>query len=192
MDIANILNTFDPMAAHLFDHFGLGIHPEDLLRTERIAPHPRGMLPTGYNRSWALIPNRSSAASSTDEVKSKMTTSKDGTFQVCVDVHHFKPKEIHVSTVLNEIVIEGKHLERQDDHGLVERRFVRKYKVPETYKMEDVTSNLSSDGVLTIKVPPQMDALEQGHRIIPVHHTGPAHLSIKEHGPAKETNGEKK
>ena len=77
---------------------------------------------------------------------------KDG-FQACVDVHHFQPSEITVKTVDNTVVIEGKHEERDDGHGSVQRHFVRKYVLPKEYDMNNVHSTLSSDGVLTIKAP---------------------------------------
>jgi HSP20 family molecular chaperone IbpA len=191
MNVSKFMNNFDPIAAHLRDHFGLGIHPEDVSKTHGFVPHNRSILPTGYNRPWALVPNRRPL----DDTKtaSNVTTAKDGTFQVCVDVHHFAPKEIHVKTMDNLIIIEGKHEERTDDHGFIERRFVRKYSLPAEYDTEHIVSSLSSDGVLTVKAPPP-PSIMGGHRTLPLHHTGPAHLSIKDHhdSSTSHANGVKK
>jgi crystallin alpha B len=47
--------------------------------------------------------------------------------------------------------VEGKHEEKAEDGSrMVARQFVRKYTLPQGAKPEDVTSNLSSDGVLVI------------------------------------------
>lgn len=41
----------------------------------------------------------------------------------------------------------------QDDHGFVSREFLRKYRVPAGVDPANITSSLSSDGVLTITAP---------------------------------------
>ncbi|XP_017005460.1 heat shock protein 26 [Drosophila takahashii] len=104
---------------------------------------------------------------------------KDG-FQVCMDVAQFKPNELNVKVVDDSILVEGKHEERQDDHGHIMRHFVRRYKVPEGYKPEQVVSQLSSDGVLTVSIPkPQAIEDKSKERIIQIQQVGPAHLNVK-------------
>lgn len=110
---------------------------------------------------------------------------KDG-FQACVDVHHFQPSEISVKTLDNVVVIEGKHEERDDGHGSVQRHFVRKYSLPKEYDMNSVQSSLSSDGVLTVRAPPP-PALCNGEKHVAITHTNaPAHLSIKQNKDEKQ------
>lgn len=75
----------------------------------------------------------------------------------------------------NYIVVEGKHEERADDLGLISRQFTRRYALPKAYNMNDVVSTLSSDGVLTIKVPPVDKTPEIKEKVIPIQITGPAH-----------------
>ncbi len=104
---------------------------------------------------------------------------KDG-FQMCLDVVHFKPNEISVKTVGNQVIIEGKHQERQDDHGFISRQFSRRYVLPEGYDPNTITSNLSSDGVLTVKAPKPKSGAGSNERIIPIQHIGPAALNVKE------------
>lgn len=71
--------------------------------------------------------------------------------------------------------VEGKHEERADDLGLISRHFTRRYALPKGFNMSDVMSTLSSDGVLTIKVPPVNKTPEVKEKVIPIQITGPAH-----------------
>ncbi|GBP00646.1 Heat shock protein 23 [Eumeta japonica] len=85
------------------------------------------------------------------------TVGKDG-FQVCMDVQQFKPSELSVKVVDNCVTVEGKHEEREDDHGYISRHFVRRYALPKGYDPNNLVSTLSSDGVLTLSVPkPQIE-----------------------------------
>ncbi|KAI3421089.1 hypothetical protein GPALN_014715 [Globodera pallida] len=55
-----------------------------------------------------------------------------------------------VSVVGNQIVVEGKHGEKQDSLGSIERHFVRKFAMPRNATADSVNSNLTSDGMLTV------------------------------------------
>ena len=70
-----------------------------------------------------------------------------------LDVQQFKPDELTVKMVDDFVVIEGKHEERQDEHGFISRQFQRRYKLPDNVDPSTVVSQLSSDGVLTITAP---------------------------------------
>lgn len=113
-----------------------------------------------------------------DEIEKMSHIGKDG-FQVCLDVEHFQPNEISVKTENNSIVINAKHEEKKDNHGYISREFTRRYELPKDFKIEDVTSSLSSDGVLSIKCPkpPAIEGANQ--REIEIQQTGPAKMSIK-------------
>jgi crystallin alpha B len=91
-------------------------------------------------------------------------------FKVNLDVHQFKPEEITVKTIENYVIIEGRHQEKEDEHGYIQRHFVRKYLLPEGVKPEAVTSTLSADGVLTIHAPKQPQIEAGGERIVPIAH----------------------
>lgn len=94
---------------------------------------------------------------------------KDG-FQVSIDVSHFQPSEIRVKTIDDSIVVEAKHGDREDEHGSVERHLVRKYYLPRDYEMSAVHTDLSLDGILTIKVPlPKSITTEEQY--VPITHT---------------------
>jgi crystallin, alpha B len=174
----DMIAAINPMMIRMMDHFGQAINPDDLLN--RMPINRSIMTPTGYNRNWMIIP-RNDQIILDENAKTKMMTAKDGSFQVCIDVHHFQPKEIHIKTIAHTIIVEGKHEERTDDHGFIERKFTRKYQLPSNYDIEHVISSISSDGILTIKAPPPSVMIEgKKQRIIPIMHTGPAHLNVKE------------
>jgi crystallin alpha B len=102
-------------------------------------------------------------------------------FEVKLDCSHFKPEEISVKTVGNNVVINGKHEERLDKHGWVQREFTRRYALPEGCQVEKVVSNLSSNGMLSIEAPKKpLPQLKENERVIPVAiESGEQHKSIK-------------
>lgn len=146
------------------------------------ASHPHHHLHhTGYQvRPWI---NRALAVADLKHLDGAEKTShvgKDG-FQVSLDVQHFAPNEITVKTVKNSILVEAKHDERIDEHGHISRHFTRRYDLPKGFDVHDIVSQLSSDGILTLKAPPTQQ--EGAVRVVHIQHTGPAHLSInKDHG----------
>lgn len=109
-------------------------------------------------------------------------------FVANVDVQQFKPEEITVKvTDKNTVTIEGKHEEKQDEHGFISRHFVRKFVLPENVDMSQVQSKLSSDGVLSITAPKIVPERKEQFREIPITRTGP----IKQ-VQQKEGEGDKK
>ncbi|EDW30196.1 GL22443 [Drosophila persimilis] len=114
---------------------------------------------------------------------------KDG-FQVSMDVAHFKPSELSVKVQDNSVLVEGKHEEREDDHGFITRHFVRRYALPEGYDAEKVASTLSSDGVLTVSIPKPPAIEDKGaERVVQIQQVGPAHLNIKQNEQLEQDNG---
>nr|XP_014103766.2 heat shock protein 23 [Bactrocera oleae] len=107
------------------------------------------------------------------------TVGKDG-FQASLNVQQFKPSELNVKVVVDHIVVEGKHEEREDDHGYISRHFVRRYALPKGFQADKVVSTLSSDGVLTVRVPKPAIEDKSNERVVPIQQVGPAHLNVKE------------
>ncbi|CAD7082739.1 unnamed protein product [Hermetia illucens] len=153
-----------------WDLFGLGITPREIRELMAVPRFP-------------LEAARRAASSDLQPA----IIGKDG-FQVCVDVQQFRPNEITVKTVDNMVVVEGKHEERQDEHGYISRHFVRKYALPKGYDPKEVVSALSSDGVLTIKAPKPSEEQKANERIVQIQQTGPAHLHVKENASEEEKN----
>lgn len=116
-----------------------------------------------YNKHWDSVQ---------EEAEKKSFVSKDG-FKVSLDVQHYAPHEISVKTEHKQVVVHAKHEEKRDQHGHIARQFTRRYDLPDEFKTEDVTSSLSSDGVLTIKVPRNKQSNDENARHVPIQHTGP-------------------
>ena len=73
--------------------------------------------------------------------------------KVTLNVSHFKPEELSIKSVDNFLVIDVKHEERPVEHGFVCRQFTPRYLLPPGVKLEDISHQLSADGVLTITAP---------------------------------------
>nr|CAD7571295.1 unnamed protein product [Timema californicum] len=143
-------------------HFAMGLRRDDLLSS--LNP----LLPlrsSGYLRPWRHLNRQDSGG------VSSITTEKDK-FQVILDVQQFSPSEITVKTVGNEVIVEAKHEEKQDEHGYVSRHFLRRYLLPTDIEVKDVVSSLSSDGVLTVTAPKKSPPLPAGERSVPIIQTG--------------------
>ncbi|XP_055308015.1 heat shock protein 26-like [Sitodiplosis mosellana] len=164
----------------LLPYFGSGYHPRDLLVSlESLLAH--SLSSTGnYLRSQS---------SHLDELFGQTHIGKDG-FQVCLDVQHFQPNEISVKTEDDSIVVNAKHEEKKDEHGYISREFTRRYELPKGFKVEDVTSSLSSDGVLSIKCPHAAAIEGSNVRQIQIQQTGPAKQCIKSNEDKKDEKSE--
>uniref|UniRef100_A0A171B2D1 Alpha-crystallin a chain-like protein n=1 Tax=Triatoma infestans TaxID=30076 RepID=A0A171B2D1_TRIIF len=150
-----------PTLEDLYDqHFGLGLLNDDILR-------PRSVMMSVPLRSGYLRPWRNMAAG--DSGVSAVQSDKNE-FRVNLDVQQFKPEELKVKVVDDFLVVEGKHDERSDQHGFISRQFTRRYKIPENVDKTALVSNLSSDGVLTLKAP-KITSPEKEAREIPITQT---------------------
>ncbi|XP_049791956.1 alpha-crystallin A chain-like [Schistocerca nitens] len=139
----------------------------------RLAAMP---LRSGYLRSWRHQPARRSG-------RSHIRNKKEG-FEVNLDVQQFKPDEVSVKMQDDFIVVEGKHEEREDEHGYISRNFVRRYKLPNNIDIDAVTSKLSSDGVLTIAAPKKVPSKDTKERVVPIVQTNkPAVAGAAEENP---------
>lgn len=184
MSLVPLLSEFDAfneMENFMEDAFGLGIHPIDIFRPIQrsvVMRAPRRR----YNPYVVAKFQRPGRGRSEDLHKSELVpqVGKDG-FQVCMDVSQFTPNELTVKTMDRSVVVEGKHEEREDEHGFIQRHFIRKYSLPKGYDPKDVVSTISSDGVLTVKAPPPPSKVKNNNeRIVQIQQTGPAHLSVKQ------------
>jgi len=109
----------------------------------------------------------------------RVVISKGEKFEVKLDVQQFAPQELDVKLVDNMLVIEGKHEEKQDEHGFISRHFLRKYTLPSDVKGENLTCDLSSDGVLQISAPRQIEENKGSEKVIPITYTGQPALTIE-------------
>ncbi|KAG7206743.1 hypothetical protein KM043_000668 [Ampulex compressa] len=151
-------------------NFGLGLYPEHLMfprvsdRYYTSALRDRHPYDLYYRPLSHLLRSEERGAST-------ITADKD-TFKVILDVQQFKPEEIDVKVADRYIIVEAKHEEKRDEHGFISRQFVRKYLLPEQVDIEKVTSNISSDGVLTIAAPLKEELEKRNERKIKIELTG--------------------
>ncbi|CAO1343992.1 unnamed protein product [Diamesa tonsa] len=90
-------------------------------------------------------------------------------FQVKFDVKSFEPEEISVKVKDQQVIIEGKHEEREDGQGFVTRQFTRRYVLPAEIDLNTVSTYVNNSGVMTIKATkPIPAAVESNERSIPI------------------------
>lgn len=105
-------------------------------------------------------------------LRTKVSITDNG-LRIKMDIPHFKRNEITVKTIDDVIVIEGKKKEQDDNRYCSSCKFIRKYKLPKGYHPNEVTSTLSSDGVLTVKAPAPVYVPKPKERIVNVKEIGP-------------------
>uniref|UniRef100_A0A915PUQ4 SHSP domain-containing protein n=1 Tax=Setaria digitata TaxID=48799 RepID=A0A915PUQ4_9BILA len=74
-------------------------------------------------------------------------------FEVTLDVSGFHADDLKVNVHGRELIVSGHHDERQEGSGTVERYFTRTYILPKSAKEENLSSELSAEGILKITVP---------------------------------------
>lgn len=124
-----------------------------------------------YYRPWMNVMRRKDGA-----VMMGIASDNDN-FKVIIDVRQFKPEEVTVKVVGRCIVVEAKHEEKRDEHGSISRQFLRKYLLPDRAELDQVSSTISSDGILIITAPLKKGPEEPKERIIEIQKTGRPALS---------------
>jgi len=73
--------------------------------------------------------------------------------EISLDTSQYKPSELSITVKHGMIIIQGKHEDKSESgHTMISREFIRKYSLPHGSKAEDVISNLSTDGILVVRV----------------------------------------
>ncbi|XP_053686971.1 protein lethal(2)essential for life-like [Sabethes cyaneus] len=146
-------------------HFATGLLADDLFSAVTTCPRgpPCRSRHGHYHRPWRTVRSHHDTGSFVDLDHCR--------FQINLDVQQFSPDELSVRMVNDTVVVEGKHEEKQDEHGLVSRHFVRKYVLPSGHEPEDVVSSLSSDGVLTVTAPKKVEPPAANERVVPITQT---------------------
>lgn len=168
----------------LDQHFGTGLRMDDLLNSMSLRN-------SRYYRPWRTVTGTtaSSAAGPLARQDSGSTIANDKEkFQVILDVQQFSPSELTVKITNNSIVVEGKHEEKQDEHGFISRHFVRRYMLPADNDVNDVVSSLSSDGILTVTAPKRTQKPAAVDRVVPITQTGPAKSTVTESAAASSSS----
>ncbi|XP_034196470.1 protein lethal(2)essential for life-like isoform X1 [Osmia lignaria lignaria] len=171
--------------------FGININPESLLpramQLHSLSPRGgKGMKkhPMAYYRPWSQLLHQGKGGGASTVIADK------DSYRVDLDVQQFAPEEINVKVVDHFVIVEGKHEEKQDEHGWISRQFTRRYMVPEQCDIDQVSSKLSSDGVLSIIVPRKPKSVPEGERVINIEHTGKPAVCQAENEEKKPENTE--
>jgi len=119
-----------------------------------------------FPRRW-MLPGLKQDMKDLDIFKSKdseviRVKEDEAKMEVSLDTSQYRPDELKVSIDNGVVTVEGKHEEKAEDGSkMVSRMFSRKYTLPADTKVEEVVSNLSSDGVLVITAPKKNLAIKQ-------------------------------
>ncbi|XP_046751893.1 protein lethal(2)essential for life-like [Diprion similis] len=190
--LSDVLDDFESPSSILDGHYGMPLSPEDLFEyrspscSDILLYKPvRKLRGRRYRPYETQLVNKSKGASVIKADKDK--------FHLTLDVQHFAPEEISVKVVDNNVVVEGKHEEKEDDQGWISRQFLRRYMVPSQCDIEQVRSSLSSDGILTITAP-RKDAppIENRERVIEIKHTGKPAVMQEDETSEKQIGGKVK
>jgi len=88
------------------------------------------------------------------EQRSELGIQNDSDFlKILVDVKHFLPEEVNVRCTENHLIVEANHESKEDPFGFISRQYSRKFELPKGIKVEEIKSNLGSNGLLQIKAP---------------------------------------
>lgn len=99
--------------------------------------------------------------------KTRKTRDPSDKFEVKLDVRHFKPEEINIKVIGNDLMVEAKHNERREGNGSVSRQFTRRYELPKDVDSQLMTGSFSTDGKLMICAPLKPQLLTK-ERLIPI------------------------
>ena len=91
-----------------------------------------------------------------------MAKMKDEVFELIINIHGFEPEDVEIFCVDQSVFVKAKHVTEQ---GFVNNVFEQKFNLPEDVETEKMTSGMSRDGVLMIRVP-KKEAKEE--KVIPI------------------------
>ncbi|KAK0043193.1 heat shock protein Hsp-12.2-like [Biomphalaria glabrata] len=128
---------------------------DEVLPLVRLADELAGGYDPGYNCNVSSGDSRAVARRYGDSE----VHNTDKEFRVRMDLHHYKPEEVKITSDNTKITINAKHEEKQDNHGYVSREITRIYKLPENVDPSSISSTMNAHGILNIKV--QKKALEE-------------------------------
>jgi len=90
-----------------------------------------------------------------------MAKMRDGIFELVVNIHGFEPEDVHIVTKEQAVYVSAKHVTVE---GFVTSVYEHKFNLPEDVDTEKLTSGMSRDGILMIRVPKRASP----ERIIPI------------------------
>ncbi|GFU49157.1 hypothetical protein TNCV_2674611 [Trichonephila clavipes] len=127
---------------------------DEIERTEAIRPSSEAV---SYVEKF-LLPARHLAG----EVK------RPEIFRIVLNVKQFLPTELELKIMDKELVIRGEHGSLLDEHGIVSRKFTRKFEIPDDVDVDTFRSLVDRNGLLVIEAE-RLDAEHRGGKLIPIY-----------------------
>ncbi|VDN52278.1 unnamed protein product [Dracunculus medinensis] len=88
-------------------------------------------------------------------------------YEIELYVPNFKPDELSVKVNERALIVEGHHIEREENGSNVERHFIRQFILPNDAKKDELKSKLNEEGILNVWVP--RETHQTVMRNIPIH-----------------------
>ena len=79
-----------------------------------------------------------------------MAKMKDEMFELVINIHGFEPEDVEIFCVDQSVIVKAKHITEQ---GFINNVYEQKFNLPEDVETEKMTSGMSRDGILMIRVP---------------------------------------
>merc|ERR1719336_451074 len=79
-----------------------------------------------------------------------MAMMKDEMFELVINIHGFDPEDVEIFCVDQSVYVKAKHITEQ---GFVNNVYEQKFNLPEDVETEKMSSGMSRDGILMIRVP---------------------------------------
>jgi len=90
-----------------------------------------------------------------------MAKMKDEMFELVININGFDPEDVEIYCVDQSVYVKAKHVTEQ---GFVNNVYEQKFNLPEDVETEQMTSGMSRDGILMIRVPRR----ESPEKVIPI------------------------
>ncbi|TKR62965.1 hypothetical protein L596_026859 [Steinernema carpocapsae] len=102
-----------------------------------------------------------------ETMESMKVSRKDGKLSLAFDTAAYKPEELQVHVENGSIVVEGKH-SSETEHGIVERQYVQKFRIPTDVNQETIDCSMDNRGNLIVTAQLKKQEAVEGRRHIPI------------------------
>merc|ERR1719481_1841487 len=91
-----------------------------------------------------------------------MAKLRDGVFELVVNIQGFEPEDVQIYCIEQAVFVKAKHV---TEEGFVNNIYEEKFNLPDDVDTDKLTSGMSTDGILMIRVPRRTPSPE---KIVPI------------------------